>query len=86
MDAKEMKFWIKWYFFLSFSRWSASYRDADIEGKMSGGRRIRKRKRRRGQRKAGGGREAGQRNGRLVTWAKLHSLGGYKSGYYRAMR
>lgn len=29
MDAKEMKFWIKWYFFLSTSRWSASYRDAE---------------------------------------------------------
>jgi len=21
-----------------------------------------------------------------LTWAKLHNLGGYKSGYYRAMR
>ena len=30
----------------------------------------------------------GFREGRAdpVTWAKLHNLGGYKSGYYRAMR
>lgn len=38
------------------------------------------------ERQSGRGREAGQRHGRLVTWAKLHSHGGYKSGYYRAMR
>lgn len=40
-------------------------------------------------RQSGGGREAGRDTARgpvTLTRAKLHSHGGYKSGYYRAMR